>query len=260
MRLIKSVSLMFSTYTRIPAPRVEWTGDEIRLAIAFLPLAGAVIGVVSWCWQLICDALSLNAVLYAAVAVALPVIITGGVHIDGYCDTCDALASWRSRERSLEIMKDPHIGAFALIRLIIHLLLCFAIFHELYPYSPGPSVVFMYPLSRCMAAFSAIAMPTARKDGMLAAFTKKIDRRAAIAILTLLTIISAAGWIWYSFPAGLAGLALCLPVAFLYRRIAMKRFGGATGDTTGYYLQIAELTLLAGLLLGVVAITRILQR
>ena len=229
---------------------MEWDGGEMSLAIAFLPLAGAVIGAASWCWRLLCSVFNFSAVLYAAVAVAVPVIITGGIHMDGYCDTCDALASWRGRERSLEIMKDPHIGAFAMIRLGVHLLLCFAVFHELYSFGTVPSVAFMYPLSRCLAALGAITMPNARKDGMLAAFTEKIDRRKAVAILALLTVISAAGWILFSFPAGFAGIALSLLVTFWYRSIAMKRFGGATGDTTGFHLQITELALLAGLLAG----------
>lgn len=93
-------------------------------------------------------------------------------------------------------------------------------------------------------------MPNARKDGMLAAFTKKADRRAVGVTLALLTVLGATGWIWFTFPYGFAGLALCLPVMLWYHGMARKCFGGVTGDTTGYYLQTIELTLVAGLLLG----------
>jgi len=184
------------------------------------------------------------------VAVSLPVLITGGVHMDGFCDTSDALASQQDKERSLEILKDPNVGAFALIRFGLYLLVSFALLYELYLRGFDEGIGFIFILSRCFAVWSAMFMPNARKDGMLAAFTEKIDRRAACIILALLTAIGAAGWVWFTFPYGLAGLVLCIPVSFWYRDVAKKRFGGVTGDTTGFYLQAVELTLFAGLLIG----------
>ncbi len=250
MRLIRAVILAFSTYTRLPTPKVKWDDDAMKLAIALLPLAGVLIGGAIWGWQLICRYFEISAVLFAAVAVVLPVVITGGIHMDGYCDTSDALASLQDKERGLEILKDSHIGAFALIRFSTHLLFSFGLLYELFLRGYDHGIGFLYILSRCFAAYSAITMPNARKDGMLVAFTAKADRRSAGIILALLTTVAAAGWIWYTFPDGLAGIALCLPVTLWYRSIARKRFGGVTGDTTGYYLQITELTMLAGLLLG----------
>ena len=250
MRWSRAVVLAFSTYTRIPMPQVKWDDDAMKLAIAFLPLVGAAVGIPIWGWQILCRSLGFSAILFAAVSVALPILITGGIHMDGYCDTADALASWQDKERRLEILKDPHVGAFALIRYGVYMLICFALFHELYAREADAGVGFLYPLSRSFAAWSAITMPNARKDGMLAAFTERADRRAAGIILALLTAITTAGWIWLTFPGGIVGLAFCLPVTLWYRSIAIKCFGGATGDTTGYLLQTVELTLLAGLLLG----------
>ena len=56
----------------------------------------------------------------------IPVWITGGIHLDGYADTCDALSSYGDREKKLEILKDPHCGAFAVIRLCSYFLAYFA--------------------------------------------------------------------------------------------------------------------------------------
>ncbi len=248
MRWLRAIALAFSTYSRIPMPQVTWNDAAQRLSIAFLPLVGAVVGGAVWEWQVFCRGFDVGAVLFAAVASALPVWITGGIHMDGYCDTSDALASWQDKERRLEILKDPHAGAFAVIRFGVYLLVSFALTHELF--SRGADIVFVYPLSRCFAAINALTMPNARKDGMLAAFTQKADRRAVGFVLALFTAACLAGWVLVTFPYGMTGIALCPPVTVWYRRMAKKRFGGATGDTTGYYLQITELTLLAGLLLG----------
>lgn len=250
MSWIRAIILVFSTYTRIPMPQAKWDDDAIKLAIAFLPLVGIIIGGAVWCWQILCRGLGLSAVLFAAVTVVLPVIITGGIHMDGYCDTIDALASWQEKERRLEILKDPHVGAFALICFGMYFLVSFALLYELFLRGYDTGIGFLYVLSRCFASWSAMTMPNARKDGMLAAFTKKADLRAAGAILALLTALGAAGWIWFTFPYGLVGLVFCLPVMLRYHGMAGKCFGGVTGDTTGYYLQVIELTLVAGLLLG----------
>ena len=256
MRWIRAMALAFSTYTRIPVPHVSWDGDAMKLAIAFLPLAGAAVGGAVWAWQIICGRFGISAVSFAAVAVAIPVWVTGGIHMDGYCDTSDALASWQGKERRLEILQDPNVGAFAVIRFGTYVLASFALLHELSARGYGAGIGFTYVLSRCLTAWSAMAMPNARRnDGMLAAFAGKADREKAGAALALLSALGTAGWVNSTFPHGLFGLAFCLPVTLWYRNLARKRFGGATGDTTGFYLQTVELALLAGLLVGGIVLT-----
>ena len=250
MRWIRAVILAFSTYTRIPMPQLKWDDEAMKLAIAFLPLVGVAIGGAAWGWLLLCRYFEISAALFAAVTVSLPIMITGGIHMDGYCDTSDALASWQDKERRLEILKDPHVGAFALIRCVAYLLAGFGLLYELYARGWPTGLAFVYALSRCLAAWNALTMPNARKDGMLAAFTTNADRLAAGLVLALFTALSAAGALWSDLPGGAAALALCLPVTLWYRSMATKRFGGVTGDTTGFYLQTTELALLAGLLIG----------
>ena len=250
MRWIRAVSLAFSTYTRIPMPQVRWDDESMNLAIVFLPLVGVAIGCVVWLWQILCHFWGLGPVLFAAITVVIPIFVTGGIHMDGYCDTSDAFASWKDKEHGLEILKDPHVGAFALIRYGVYMLISFAFLYEIYTRGYGNGIGGLYVVSRCFAAWSAMTMPNARKSGMLAAVTPKIDRRAAVVVLLLLTAAGLAGFSWLSYPYGLIGILLCLPVTFWYGRVAKKRFGGVTGDTTGYYLQLVELTLIVGLLLG----------
>ena len=253
MRWIRAMIITFSTYTRIPLPQVKWDDGAMKLSLAFLPLVGVLVGAVIWAWQIICRSLNFSPVLFAAVTTALPILITGGIHMDGFCDTSDALASWQDKERRLEILKDTNVGAFALIRYGVYLLVSFALLYELFLRGADAGIGFLFVLSRCFAAWSVMTMPNARKDGMLAAFTEKADRSAVGIILTLLSAIGTAGWVWYTFPSGIVGLVLCVPVTLWYRNMAKKRFGGVTGDTTGFYLQIIELTLLVGLLAGGVA-------
>ena len=255
MLLVRAMILIFSTYTRIPAPQAKWDDEAMKFAIAFLPLVGAVMGGMIWIWQTLCRYFKLSSVLFAAITVALPIWVTGGIHMDGYCDTLDALASWRDKERRLEILKDPKVGAFAVIRFGVYVLVSFALLYELAESGYDAGIGFTFILSRCFAAWSAITMAKAKKNGMLAAFTEKTDRKKAGITLALLTALGAVGWAYFTFPYGLFGIAFCLPVTLWYRGMAKKHFGGVTGDTTGYYLQTVELTLLAGLLIGGVVLT-----
>jgi adenosylcobinamide-GDP ribazoletransferase len=153
----------------------------------------------------------------------------------------------------LEILKDPRIGAFALIRYSVYMLLEFALLCELYERGITGGIVWIFALSRCLAAWSAVTMKNARNDGMLAAFTEKADRRTVVIILAFFSMLALAGWLWPAVTIGKlsrpAGLALCLLVTLWYRRMAKNKFGGVTGDTTGYYLQCIELALIAGLLI-----------
>ena len=115
MHVIRSLCIAFSTYSRIPVPQVAWTDENRKYSMCFFPLIGAVIGLLLWGWLALCDVLGFGALLRGAVGALLPILVTGGIHMDGFMDTSDALASWQSPEKRLEILKDSHVGAFAVL-------------------------------------------------------------------------------------------------------------------------------------------------
>ena len=200
MRLIRAVILAFATFTRIPMPCLKQDDSAAALSIAFLPLVGAAIGGVAAICLYICGVFHLSRILTSVGVFVLPIIITGGIHIDGYLDTADALASWRDKERSLRILRDPHIGAFAVIRFIVYMLVYFTLIYEFVgAYSAGifPACIllFVYVFSRVLAAVSVLTMPRARRGGMLAMFAKKRESKKAGAILAFLTALAIFGFI-----------------------------------------------------------------
>lgn len=98
MHVIRSLCIAFSTYSRIPVPQVAWTDENRKYSMCFFPLIGAVIGLLLWGWLALCDVLGFGALLRGAVGALLPILVTGGIHMDGFMDTSDALASWQSPE------------------------------------------------------------------------------------------------------------------------------------------------------------------
>ena len=100
MNLIRSFFIAFSMYSKIPMPRTDWTKESMRYAMCFFPVIGAVIGGLLYLWIYLTGD-STGSLFRAAVAVLIPIIITGGIHLDGLLDTADALSSYKS-EFSIE--------------------------------------------------------------------------------------------------------------------------------------------------------------
>lgn len=228
----------------------------MRYSLCALPLIGLPIGGMLLLWYWCCVHTEVGAVLFAAVAVALPILITGGIHLDGFCDTTDAISSRQEKERKLEILKDPHVGAFAVMNTCVFLLVCFGLFTELYPDASSIQVLSVgFAFSRSLAVLSAVTMPNAKGDGMLAILKNYLERRVALIITLGCLMLCTFGMIALHLITGLLCTLLCCLWLLVYRFMSMSHFGGVTGDTTGFFLQVTELFLLIGALMG-----RILER
>ena len=131
MKIAEAIGAAFGTFSRIPVPKSTWTDFGSTHALAAFPLVGIAEGFLMTAWGYAANLLGVPATIVAAVLVALPVVVTGGIHLDGLCDTSDALASWAPRERKLEIMHDPRAGAFGVIGVVVYLILQFSLFTAL---------------------------------------------------------------------------------------------------------------------------------
>ena len=122
MKLLYSCIIAISMYSRIPVPQIQWTKERMKHALCFFPLVGLIQGLflALWLW-LAEEVFRLSPAMTGLWAAALPVLITGGIHMDGFLDTMDGVCSYGDREKKLEILKDPHLG---LLRLSIRLHIC----------------------------------------------------------------------------------------------------------------------------------------
>ena len=249
MRVIRSLVIAFSTYSRIPMPQVEWTDDNRRYALCFFPLVGAVIGSLLWLWTWACARLGIGPFLRGAVGAAIPLLVTGGIHMDGFLDTTDALASWQSPERRLAILKDSHVGAFAVMACTAYLLLEAGLLAETPP-EDGAMLIPCFLLSRALSAWALTVLRSARPDGMLDSFARAAQRRivtvssAVWAAVCLVVWAACGGWTALLCAAAAAGALL------YYRRMAYAQFGGVTGDLAGWFSQVTELCCLAAVVIG----------
>ena len=87
--VLRSAAMAFLMFSVIPMPRVEWKKENMRYMLCCLPLVGAVIAGALYVWMLLSRELGFGRVLYAAGLTLLPVLLSGGIHLDGFCDTAD---------------------------------------------------------------------------------------------------------------------------------------------------------------------------
>ena len=249
VQMASSLAIAFATYSRIPMPRVDWSEENRRYSLCFFPIIGMVIGAALCGWLWLCDALEIGAMLRGCVGALIPLLITGGIHMDGFMDTCDALASWQSKERRLEILKDSHVGAFAVIGCCAYLMIAAGLFSEM-TVDHALLLALCFVASRAASAVTSVCLKSAKSDGMLRSFTASAQRRAVLISSCGYFALCLCSWLH----AGLAMAFLCaLAVAtcvLVYKRMAYTQFGGVTGDLAGWLLQVTELALIAVIVMG----------
>ena len=251
MTALRAIGMAFALYSQIPMPPLNWESRSRDFTLYAFPLVGLAVGLCEVLALWLGRVLEVNSLLQGALLTAVPLLLTGGIHLDGFCDVWDARASHQSRERKLEILKDSHVGAFAVIHCALLLLLTIGLWGqlELEDCRIWPAVLLLPVFSRCLSAFGALSLPNARGDGMLAAVTGERGRSPGRWLLLVGSLLCAALWGALEVRFLLAAGAGFLVYAH-YVHVAGREFGGTTGDLAGWFLQRCELGVLAGLVLA----------
>ena len=244
MNFIYSLFAAFSMFSALPAPQVPWEKEKIRYMLVCLPFVGVAIGAAEWLWAVLVDLLGLGQALRAAGFTLIPILLTGGIHLDGFMDTVDALKSHAAPEKKRAILKDPHAGAFAVIGLAAYLLLWFGLCVEL-PWS-GRTLVLMgllHVMSRSLSAVSGTLLPVRPGEGTLNVFHQAADKKVAVLAVGWVVLSAAAMVAVWPLVGGVMALGAVVTL-LLVRRMASTQFEGMSGDIAGFQLQTAELVML----------------
>lgn len=240
MHVLKSCIIAFSIYSKIPVPQFEWKEKDMKYMLCFFPWIGAVIGLCLYLWNYVSALLEVGAICHTAIGVAIPLIITGGFHVDGFMDTMDAFHSYQPKEKKLEILKDPHIGAFSVIMILTYGLVYLGAFSEVTEDGVLRMVCGGFFLSRCLSGISVVTFPSAKKDGMLYVFASNSHKNIVKWILYLQSAACIGYMLYQSLVAGIAVTITALLVFAYYYYRTRKELGGITGDTAGYFVVLCE--------------------
>lgn len=240
MKLLKAMIISFSIYSKIPVPQFEWKEEDMEYMMCFFPWTGGVIGILFYGWACLCQKYMVGNLCYALIAAAIPLIVSGGFHVDGYMDTMDAFHSYQSRERKLEILKDSHIGAFAAIMLVLYYMIDIAAISELHTKKAVFAVAAVFFLSRCLSGIAVVTLQSAKKEGMLYTFatgSQKMRVKIALYLQLVLCVgimLAVSGW----YGAIVAFVSVfCF---FWFKKKSYQELGGITGDTAGWFVTVCE--------------------
>lgn len=159
--------------------------------------------------------------------------------MDGFVDSMDAINSYQSIERKLEILKDSHIGAFALITSITYFIAYFGVLSEI----KGEEIIIVslgFILSRALSGLSIVTFPLAKKSGLAANFSDSAQKKKVKITMIIYIIIISLIMLYINLFLGIASIISSLIVFFYYKSMAKKKFGGITGDIAGYFLQLVN--------------------
>ena len=237
MKLITAFSMSFGMFCAIPFPVRRWDEKLRPLMIVCFPWVGAVIGLIwglcAWVMQLV----EFTGPVAAGLLTAVPLLLTGFIHMDGFMDCCDAIYSRRDLETRLKILKDSHCGAFAVLHVAMYLLLFFAAMTQA---AQMPWILAFLPVAtRCVSGLSVATLrplSSSQYAGPDAAGYR--TGHFAALILTLLASMAVPVVLF-----GLPGLcvALTAAVTFLNVRIGVHQLGGMSGDISGFAVTRGEL-------------------
>ena len=232
-----------SMFCAIPAPQI-WDEKARDKMLLFLPIVGLELGLIWAGLGWLCRFLGLPEPATALVLTVWPWISTGFLHLDGYMDVTDAVKSCRSPERRREILKDPHVGSFAVIGIVLLVLAQFVCFASIKAETPLWVLVFVPAVSRCCSALAVTVLPSMSTSQ----YADQKKPRGHIAILTamLFVFLIAAGLLCGKYAlilaAVLAGYGMTL-------RRGYRSLGGMNGDIAGAALTVAELCAAGALML-----------
>jgi adenosylcobinamide-GDP ribazoletransferase len=244
----------FMTRWPFPAP-ADATLEDMARSSVFFPIIGLLLGAVLAGVALAAQALlpldGVGALVPAVLLLGLWVWSTGALHLDGLADCADAwVGGLGSRERTLEIMKDPRTGAMGVVALVLVLLAKLAALAALLAADAGLALLALPLLARTSALWLLLLTPPARSSGLGAAAAAGLPRAWARLAAVLGGLAALALLATPSVPAAVAAAAAALLTFRVWRASLLQRLGGHTGDGIGALIELTELVALLAMVLA----------
>jgi cobalamin 5'-phosphate synthase/cobalamin synthase len=232
------VALAFLTRLPIPLPATT-DGKAVGRASLLFPAVGLLIGGV----QAGVAMLLLRRLpdpIVAVLVVAVGVLLTGALHLDGLADTADGFGGGKTREHALEIMRDHAVGTYGAAAVALAVLLQATTLASITMLGRAGLlwIVLAPALGRWAPVLLGRFLPYARTEGGLGkALADGGAGDLEVGGATLVVGAAAgllAGW------NGAGAVALALAITILFGGLCRWKLGGVTGDTLGASVVLVE--------------------
>jgi adenosylcobinamide-GDP ribazoletransferase len=236
---INDFLLFFQFFTRIPINKsLNCEKENFRRGSIFFPVIGLFIGILQWLvFYLLMKVLPVN--ITALFVVMVPIVITGGLHVDGLGDTCDGFFSFKGdKNKIIEIMKDSTIGTYAGIAIVFDMLARYVAVCTIVEMNLPLMLIATPIIARFTVVFLSFIGKNAKETGSGNIFIGNIHNKQMI-IVTIVTLILVPLFIGLS--KGIILVASALIFSFLFNKFCESKITGHTGDTLGANNELVEI-------------------
>lgn len=234
-----------SMFCSLPFPCKAWDEKCRPYMLLFLPVIGLEIGAMWLLASFLLRFFQVPPMIYGLVMCALPYLLTGFMHLDGYMDVVDAVCSWRDLERRREILKDSHVGSFAVVWCVFLILAGFAVFSSMTADTSYGILLFIPVVSRCCSAMAIMSLKT-MNTSQYAGSVIYPKLHKAVLTLTVLVCLFVCVSFWGKYGLALLG---CLAGYGMALGKSYKSLQGMNGDISGFCICTSELCAVAVLVL-----------
>lgn len=226
-----------SMFCSLPFPCRDWDEKCRPYMLIFLPFVGLEIGILWMVIDFILQKCGFNGFIYGLVMCVWPYLATGFMHLDGFMDVTDAVCSWRDLEKRRRILKDSHVGSFAVVWCVFLILAGFAVFSAV-PTDASRWCLLLIPvLSRCCSALAVMQLKTMITSQYAQTTSYPKWHKALLVILMIACVLAGFAFLGnygFVFVAGLAGYGIALKKSY-------DSLQGMNGDISGFCICISEL-------------------
>lgn len=240
--LIRNAKATFSLYTSFPVSEVSYDESSTQYITAFLPMTGVPICLVTILAAMLLRTGKCQSAFAGAILLLIPLLISGGVHLEGFMKCSDALAADRKQDERLAVLRDAHLGSYAVMDLCMFFLLFFGSFCQIWNDPDAlPVMAMAYIMSRAFLGLMILLCPVPVPDDMTGYLRSQANTEKMKWILI--------GWI-VAVTAGMAAFRplyglVCLDVGILhflwFRRCMVRQFGGNNESLGGSFLCRTEM-------------------
>lgn len=230
------IALQFLTIFPVKIESIK--PEEFGKSLLYFPIVGALIGIVLASVLFALD--FLPNLIKCSLILIISIVISGGIHLEGFSDTCDGLYGGRCKEEILDIMRDSHIGAIGVIGLVCILLLKLSLFLSIPKEILWKSLISMGLFSRWIQVLVCYTSKYARKEGKGKYFIEYAGRKEFL-ISGLFTL---AAFLFLMKIGGIILFFISLLPIWVFINYVKKKIDGVTGDTIGATSELAEVAVL----------------
>ena len=244
-KYMTAFSMTQSMFCSLPFPCKAWDEECRPYMLLFLPVVGLEIGALWLLINFVLKNLQVHPMIYGLVMCAVPYLTTGFMHLDGFMDVVDAVCSWRDLEKRRAILKDSHVGSFAVVWCVFLILAGFAMFSAVPAAAEMRVILFVPVVSRCCSALAIMRLKTMNTSQY--ANTANYPKWHQMLLVIMILLCLGLGFVLagkYSISLMIGLLGYCVALRKSYRSLQ-----GMNGDISGFCICISELCAVAALAL-----------